>query len=251
MAGSIIGGTLKVATLVGLSAAIIFAFSAAWSRGAGDAEVPGALMAAVSPKPIPETAQTVVPGAIGRPEDCPEGWQFFDNPLLKYTICLPPGWGFHEGTTPDRITSLSPGFLRQVTAFSQEWFPHPQVTPGARIPADVAARLNTAIRIRIDLAPPGVGFDGCQPGTPRQIGGLPALYCEDAYTLSDEGIATHTPSGNAHVIRVLLPVANVPPLANENTEGYRLHLKVVSLNGLYVQQSGLIWQLIDSLRLYQ
>src|SRR5205823_7304071 len=27
---------------------------------------------------------------------CPSGWSYFDNPVMHYGLCIPPGWGFTD-----------------------------------------------------------------------------------------------------------------------------------------------------------
>src|SRR5437660_6138397 len=58
----------------------------------------GALVAAPNPppdEPAPETSLAgTVPARAPVPAGvmCPPDWSYFDNPVLHYGICVPPGW---------------------------------------------------------------------------------------------------------------------------------------------------------------
>lgn len=202
--------------------------------------------------PAQPNATPVVVGKPGTPADCAAGWQFFDNTLLKYTLCLPPEWGFHDGTTAERLTTLSPTFLAHVTAFSAERFPYPWKA-GTPSTAE-AVRASRAISITLALVPPIFQFAECAPRQPISIGGLDALSCEEAFSVGQSGIATLTPSGQQKTIKILLPLLSAPIVSqapNVDTIGYRLYIRVDAPNDRLTNERKIVDSIIETLRIYR
>jgi hypothetical protein len=138
-----------------------------------------------------------------------------------------------------------------VTAFSSDWFPYPVGSESNSIPPNVAARIMSADRLAIRAVPPWLSFGGCSPSTPIVIGGVGAAYCEESYDINQSGEAVYGPKGQLHAIRVLLPLFNVVSDAGQDTTGYRLYVKLVTPTRLSAERHDVLWQLINTLRVYQ
>src|SRR5438874_1463486 len=74
----------------------------------------GALVASPNP-PTDETAPAAIGGTVPARAPmpvgvkCPEHWSYFDNPLMHYGVCVPPGWGFSDfrsASALDRVPAV-------------------------------------------------------------------------------------------------------------------------------------------------
>ncbi len=214
--------------------------------------------------PTPATNATPVyatalatPGPRKGPEACPKDWQFFDNTLLKYTLCVPSEWGFADAAIRDRLPldrASSTLSARQgaLLVMSADGFPLPL---GQTIAPAEAARYANAIRLSVTLIQQGTGFGGCTPNQPRNIAGLTGLYCDDAFSLVAGGDVKYSPSGDLRERKVLIPWMNASPslLAPKSlaTSGYFLFVKVDSSASRFLSDAALIDQVIDNVRGYQ
>jgi len=145
-------------------------------------------------EPIAVPEPFTVPARAGT---CPNGGSLFDNPVLRYRICVPSGWGFtdfvHQGAL-DEIASETLENLHLIKPVSR--------APGVA-PFDDIAR-GRLVDIELDIAEPGISFgSSCEPTT-RVL--EDALMCE--HLLNSLGLPA--PIGTIRAITIVIPLASAP-----------------------------------------
>src|SRR5438132_687949 len=89
------------AAIIGVALAVLAATSDVPSKP-GPSAHEGALIAAPIPPPDePAPSASIggtVPARAPAPAGvtCPADWSYFDNPVVHYGVCVPPGWGFSD-----------------------------------------------------------------------------------------------------------------------------------------------------------
>ena len=188
--------------------------------------------------PLDPEAPATVP-AIGEPPNgvtCPDGWTYFDNPVMRYGLCVPQGWGFSDfrQTGPlDRIPSIQLENLHLLgNAFP--WRP-------GTMPFDAVRQ--GAIDVELDVLPPGTqSGDECVPSTPKLVGALTVLTCEQIY--GDDGLPAL--SGLLRALKVIVPLASGP--ADEPDA--RLLVIARSRTWATLQEVATLWQIVQHVHAY-
>lgn len=134
---------------------------------------------------------------------CPPGWLGFDNSVLHYRLCHPPGWGFLDMEQIAPRTQIPGEALYHVRLLSPELWPW---SPGSSILDALRLRGGVAINIR-SVVPEDVST-GCEPSSPAREFDLPAQWCSSFYSF-DDGLV-YSESGEFLEIRIVLPLAQPP-----------------------------------------
>lgn len=191
---------------------------------------------------------------------CPQEWSLFDNPALHYTICYPPGWGFTDFSTSERLSGIPAAALSSVNIASPETFPYPADVHYNRRSADVKARLDRALTINIETFPPGGRLEGCTPNSPVNIGPAKGLFCEDTYDILPGPQVRFSPSGERHTLKVLVPLDRSPdlhllgvPVSLQQTQpksGFQLYIKISGQASRWPEEKQIVWQILNTIAPY-
>ena len=193
------------------------AFAAAPAQGLNDATV---------------AARTPIPAGV----TCPSSWSYFDNPVMHYGLCIPPGWGFSDfrGTGPlDRVPT---GMLENLHLLGNA-FPW---RPGA-MPFDAVRQGATDIELDV-LQGGATSTDECRPSTQRQFGTFSVLSCEQQYG-SDDLPAT---KGSLRALKVIVPLRTGP--ADE--PGARLLVIARTRTVASAAEVTTLWQIVQNIHAY-
>jgi hypothetical protein len=202
---------------------------------------PGERTATATPTPTPSPVPT------SEATGCPADWQFYDNTPAQYSICFPPGWGFHSPTSPAPQTSPQVPDTRTISILSPEWFTYQGGSPTATAVSTVSGR----VTVTISVISSKISVSGCKPAQSRVVGARPAAFCEDNYHVSN-GEATVTPSGERHALKVFVPIATPPGLnllPGENPPD-ELFIEAEGLGTAYLGKAAVVAEIIDSIRIH-
>jgi hypothetical protein len=177
----------------------------------------------------------------GRAEDCAPDWRFIDNVDQRYTVCLPLNLLYYDGVNIVPLEEMQPEnwfnlFNHDFVLVNHAWFEH--------WPAGNMHPAFAPISLRIDVVPPGVGFDGCDlRGQPVGEDGI--AICTDRLDM-DLDQAVFRPEGKTHRFRALVPT--LPGRAVN--EVFSLYLSINSLSADWPTQEPFLRQILASLRPY-
>src|SRR5437868_8209334 len=131
---------------------------------------------------------------------CPAGWSYFDNPVMHYGLCMPPGWGFSDFRGPDPLDRI-PSIMLENLHLLGNAFPW---RPGT-LPFDAVRQ--GATDVELDLLPADTpSIDECLP-SPNPLSGMPSvLTCEQLY--GDDGLPAAT--GLLRAVKVIVPLQTGP-----------------------------------------
>lgn len=167
---------------------------------------------------------------------CPDGWSYFDNPVMNYGLCVPPGWGFSDFRGPEPLNQIPVVQLENLHLLGNAFPWH----PGA-LPFDAVR--NGAFDVELDVLPaaPQAG-DECQPVTKRLLGLLSVFSCEQRY--GEDGLPAAT--GLLRALKVIVPLKTGP--ADE--PGARLLVIARSRIGATPTEVKTLWQIVQYIRAY-
>ncbi|MFN2614018.1 MAG: hypothetical protein ABR552_04280 [Actinomycetota bacterium] len=194
----------------------------------------------------PERPQGTVPVIAQRAGiSCANGWSPFDDPVAHYTLCVPPGWGFSELTSPGPLTQVRSVTLENLHLLGPDAFPW---HTGDDIYAAVIAR--NIVEVELDVVPASVSNDPANPGPCIPAVASAMTSCEERYDASGE---TADPNGPLHVLKVAVPLMRAPSPVNaaDTLEGAaRLQITIRSRADRYTQEVDLLWSLVRSVTPY-
>jgi hypothetical protein len=202
-----------------------------------------------------------VPVSTTPPEGvtCPERWLFFDNPVLHYTMCYPEGWGFVDyaaseaGLTSGPATMLPRVELSSPVLWGPDLFP---LAPRFNFPEELRETTLNLINIKIEYLPADLDWQACQPTEPVTVGRVGGNMCEYTYDALPGPEFRLRPDGEWHNLIVLLPPAQpawLPADVRVNApdmEGWVLVIDARSKTNSWNEDSVLIWQMLNTIRLY-
>ncbi len=189
-------------------------------------------------------APFTVPVASDAPRGvaCPNEWTWFDNPVMHYGLCVPPGWGFSDLTVEDPATELPSAQLTNLHLLSANAFPW---QPGAALFDAVEEREVVAIELTL-LEADAASVTECEPRTPESVGGRTFLTCRQPYDV----FGLPAKAGPTEATKVIVPLDRTPirmhPLAEPT--GARLLAVVRQSTDLRGKEANLAWHVIQSIR---
>ena len=167
---------------------------------------------------------------------CPAGWTYFDNPVAHYGLCVPQGWGFSDFRRTEPLDHIPNVQLENLHLLGNA-FPW---RPGT-MPFDAVRQ--GAIDVELDVVSPAArSGDECVPSTPKLIGALTVLACEQIY--GEDGLPA--PSGLMRALKVIVPLVTGP--ADE--PGARLLVIARSRTWASVEEVTTLWQIVQHIHAY-
>lgn len=191
--------------------------------------------------PAPDTA------AITTPPDgisCPSSWYYFDNPVMHYGLCYPPGWGFTDFSQPEPMTVVPGKKLESLHLASKEAFPW---SPG-RSSFD-AIREDGMIDLELDLLPANARPSSeCEPSKTTIVDDLTLLSCEETY----DDLGSSDPAGSIRALKVVVPLRRTPLQTQPEADRAGARLLVIARAAVvsYSRVTDLLWQLAKTVRPY-
>ena len=219
----------------------IFALTATSEEGSKPGPVPqpeGSIVASPAEATGPADAEETIAALALRPNGvtCPTGWSYFDNPVMHYGLCIPPGWGFSDFRGPDPLDRIPLVQLENLHLLGNA-FPW---RPGT-MPFDAVRQ--GATDIELDVLPPDTqAADECQPSTKKLLGLLSILTCEQLY---DEAGMPAT-AGTLRAIKVVVPLPT-PPV---DEPGARLLIIARSRTAASLGEVSTLWQIVQNVHPY-
>jgi len=206
----------------------------------------GALVSAPIPPPD-ETAPVAsiggtVPARAPIPDGvtCPVDWSYFDNPVMHYGICVPPGWGFSDFRSPTALDRIPAVELENLHLLGNAFPWRPGVLPFDAIKAG-------AFDVELDVLPASArSSTECEPATREIVGLLTFLTCQQQY--DDAGLPS--PSGVLRALKVSVPLRTTPADAFGDLAGARLLVIARSSATASVKEVTTLWQIIRSIHSY-
>jgi hypothetical protein len=184
----------------------------------------------------------VVPARAAAPAGvtCPGGWSYFDNPVMHYGLCIPPGWGFsdfHQASPLDQVPAVQ---LENLHLLGNAFPWHPGALPFE------AVRRGT-LDVELDILPATAqSTDECQPATKKPLGALTVLTCEQPY--NDAGLPAA--AGPLRALKVIIPLRSVPSDGMPESAGARLLIIARSRAGASSAEVTTLWQIVRSVHPY-
>lgn len=174
----------------------------------------------------PERDTSVVPAASAE-ASCPQAWLGFNNPVLRYSLCYPTGWGFTDFLAPGPLTSVLTRSLSNLHLLSANAFPW---TAGKSSFDAVAGGVTD---IELTLLQPGVSFEAeCLPA---RTDSSTFLSCEQSYdSLGLPG------EGAIQGLKIVVPLVGV------KGSSLLVIVRTPSTQG----EVDLAWELVRSIRPY-
>jgi len=202
---------------------------------------PGPVLApegALQASPAAADAMGTVPARVHLPSGvtCPDGWSYFDNPVMRYGLCVPPGWGFSDFRGPDPLDNIPTAMLENLHLVGNA-FPW---RPGT-MPFDAVRQGATDIELNV-LPAGATSGDECQPSTKRQLGRLTVLTCEQPYGSDD----LPAQRGQLRALKMIVPLQAGP--ADE--PGARLLVIARTRMGASPAEVTTLWQIVQNVHAY-
>ena len=201
--------------------------------------------AAEAPLPPPdETASPspsieAVPARADAPADahCLDGWSYFDNPVMHYGLCTPPGWGFSAFSGIAPLNRIPGAQLDNLHLLGNAFPWHPGTMP-------FDAVRSGAFDVELDLLPAGATASGeCEPANKLLVGLVTFLSCEQLY--DDAGMPALT--GTLRAIKVIVPLRSEPV---DGGAGARLLVIARTRTAASPLEVTTLWQIIRSIHVY-
>jgi len=206
----------------------------------------GALTAAPNP-PSDETQPAApltgtVPARAPIPAGvmCPAGWSYFDNPVMHYGLCVPPGWGFSDFRSAGALDSIPAVQLENLHLLGNAFPWHPGALPFDAIKTG-------ALDVELDVLPASVRSTAeCEPANKQIVGLLTLLTCEQLY---DE---TGMPSaaGALRALKVIVPLRAAPADGTSDLAGARLLVIARSRTSASLGEVTTLWHVVRSIHPY-
>jgi hypothetical protein len=228
-----------------LSAALgIAAFAAMSSEQTKQGPVVAEGTATSSPDAGPTVTPSTVPAPTTPPDGgrCAQGWRFFDDPVLHYSLCTPPGWGFSDFMSPRPMDAIPGRELEDLHLLSPGAFPWQH----GRLPFD-AIRTAGISDVELDLlsADPPAGAE-CVPSEPMAVAGRTFLTCEQHYDTN--GLPAD--SGELRALKVIVPLQRTPADGDPMVQNPRLLVIARVRSSASSQEVDTLWQIVRSIRAY-
>jgi hypothetical protein len=174
---------------------------------------------------------------------CEPSWGYFDNPVMHYGVCIPPGWGFSDFTGPAPMDTVPGVQLESLHLLSPSGFPWVR----GRLPFDAIAT-RSMLDVELDVLPAEVKVTTeCEPTTPVDLDGARALACEQFY----DSTGLPASSGPLRAIKVIVPLLQTPsddPAGN--LEGARLLVIMRARATASAKEVDTLWKIARSVRAY-
>jgi hypothetical protein len=206
----------------------------------------GALVAAPNPPPDETHAPTPptgsVPARAPLPDGvtCPANWTYFDNSVMHYGLCVPPGWGFSDfrsAAAQDRIPDVQ---LENLHLIGNAFPWHPGTLPFEAIKAG-------AFDVELDLLPASVrASTECEPAHKLLVGLLTLLTCEQLY--DDAGLPAA--EGALRALKAIVPLRTEPADGSGDLAGARLLVIARSRTSALAGEVTTLWQIVRSIHPY-
>jgi len=175
---------------------------------------------------------------------CAEGWTWFDNPVMNYGLCVPPGWGFTDLSAPDPLAEIPSVMLTNLHLVNDVAFPW---VPGT-LPFD-AVRARGLLDVELNLLEPGAeASTECEPATPRAVSSLQVLTCTQFYDLF--GLPAATGSLRADKVNVPLRSTPVDVVGGPSLEGAAIQVVLRSSILSAPKEVDTLWQVVGTIRPY-
>jgi hypothetical protein len=167
---------------------------------------------------------------------CPDGWTYFDNPVMHYGVCVPGGWGFSDFRQAAPLDQIPVIELENLHLLGNA-FPW---RPGT-LPFDAVRQ--GALDVELDVLPASAQTaSDCQPTIKRMLGKLSVLTCEQLY--DDLGLPASI--GTLRAFKVIVPLASSP--ADER--GARLQIIARTRTSASASEVTTLWQIVQSVHAY-
>jgi hypothetical protein len=234
----------SVAT-ISISVAVLTATSDEPSKP-GPVAREGALVAAPNPPSdetqlaAPPTGSVPARAAIPTGVTCPVDWSYFDNPLMHYGICVPPGWGFSDFTTAGALDRIPAVQLENMHLLGNAFPWHPGTLPFDAIKTG-------ALDIELDVLPASVrASTECEPATKQVVGLLTLLTCEQLY--DDAGLPSAR--GVLRALKAIVPLRTAPADGSGDLAGARLLVIARSRTSASAGEVTMLWQIVQNIHSY-
>ena len=179
-----------------------------------------------------------VPARAAAPTDiaCPSGWSHFDNPVMHYGLCVPPGWGFTDFRQAAPLDQIPARQLENLHLLGNA-FPW---RPGS-LPFDAVSQ--GAFDVELDVLPASAqSSDECQPMIRKQLGTSSVLTCEQSY----DNAGMPAAKGSLRALKVIIPLRSAPL----DEPGARLLIIARSRAGASSAEVTTLWQIVQSVHAY-
>lgn len=216
-------GIFRRARPIAVSALLAFALVGTL-LASGASSDPGDPVAGSPPARDDSTVSAVSAGV-----SCPDGWRGFSNPVARYALCYPSGWGFTDFTTFGPLPSLLTRSLRNLHLVDASAFPW---VAGTRSFDAIASGM---IDVELSVLRPGVTIEGeCAPSIASTLD-IPGLFCEQSY----DALGLPAETGPVRALKFEVPLA---------ADGARLLVVVRTASD--EEEVNLAWQLVRSIRAF-
>ena len=233
----------------------------------GEKEPPSAIAETATPSAIDTSTAVIgdgdlpdtVPTNTSPPSGvtCPEGWHFFDNPVVHYSICYPSGWGFVDypaseaGIRSGPATELPVEELIDVVIWGPGTFPLPPRFDFSNESPETREKFDQAIRVNVSIFATHDERGGCMPSMPITEASGQRVWCEDTYDLLPGPETRFGPDGTRHALVLLMPLTQaIEKTPWVGTADFQLYITVISPSVTYPETKSLQWQIIDTVRMY-
>ncbi|MGZ4140673.1 MAG: hypothetical protein ACXVD8_11995 [Actinomycetota bacterium] len=228
-----------------LAAALTFVAAGLGAAGAASDEPskPGPSIAEGTGRTIEQSTALTVPARAPAPGGrCPQAWSYFDNTVMHYGLCVPPGWGFSDFSSPDPMDAVPVPQLENLHLLGNA-FPW---VPG-RLPFDVI-QASGALDVELDLLPADARATGeCEPTDTLLVGLLTFLTCEQTYDAN----GLPAVGGLLRALKVIVPLATTPTDdQGDDLTGARLLIVCRSRADATLSEVTTLWQIVRSVRPY-
>jgi len=171
---------------------------------------------------------------------CATGWSYFDNPVMHYGLCVPPGWGFSDFRSANALDRIPAVELEDVHLLGNAFPWQPGTLPFDAIKAG-------ALDIELDALPASVrSRTECEPATEQIVGLFTFLSCEQQY--DDAGLPSSR--GALRALKVIVPLLTQPAGGSGDLSGARLLVIARSRALASVREVTTLWQIVRSVRPY-
>jgi hypothetical protein len=171
---------------------------------------------------------------------CPTDWSYFDNPVMHYGLCVPPGWGFSDFTSPvplDRVPAVQ---LENLHLLGNAFPWHPGALPFDAIMTGV-------LDVELDILPASIRSTGeCEPASKQLVGALTLLTCEQRY----DNAGLPSAAGLLRALKAIVPLQSPPADGSSDLAGARLLVIARSRASASIGEVTTLWQIVRSIHPY-
>jgi len=171
---------------------------------------------------------------------CSTGWSYFDNTVMHYGLCVPPGWGFSDFRSANALDRIPAVELENVHLLGNAFPWRPGILPFDAIKAG-------AFDIELDALPASVrSSTECEPATKQIVGLFTFLSCEQLY--DDAGLPSSR--GALRALKIIVPLLTQQAGSSGDLSGGRLLVIARSRVLASVREVTTLWQIVRSIRPY-